>query len=113
GLREVASAVVDTGNLNVHQLKGVIQERYCRTAGDFALTLLSFGFKNGLPAEADMVLDVRFLPNPYFVASLSAGNGTDEDVARYVLESDEAKEFLDRLQGLLEYLLPRTEREGK
>ena len=113
GLREEATAVVDTGHLNVHQLKGVIQERYCRTGGDFALTLLSFGFKHGLPAEADMVLDVRFLPNPYFVASLSAGCGTDPEVSKYVLDSDEAREYLDRVQQLLEFLLPRTEREGK
>src|SRR5579883_2188741 len=89
GLREEASAVVDTGNLNVHQLKGVIQERYGRSVGDFALALLSFGFNDGLPAEADTVLDVRFLPNPYFVASLSAGCGTDPEVAKYVLESEE------------------------
>src|SRR5262249_10700669 len=100
-------------NLNVHQLKGVIQERYCSAGGDFALTLLSFGFKNGLPAEADMVLDVRFLPNPYFEAALSAGNGTGGDGARYGLDSDEAREYVDRVAGLLEYMLPRAEREGK
>lgn len=113
GLREEATAIVDTGNLNVHQLKGVVQERYCRSLGDFAMTLLSFGFKHGLPAEADMVLDVRFLPNPYFVEGLSAGCGTDPEVASYVLDSDEAREYLERAQGLIEFLLPRTEREGK
>jgi UPF0042 nucleotide-binding protein len=112
-LREEASAVVDTGNLNVHQLKGVIQERYGRTVGDFALTLISFGFKHGLPAEADMVLDVRFLPNPYFVAALSAGCGTDADVARFVLDSAEARGYIDRVLGLLQYQLPLAEREGK
>src|SRR5439155_25343684 len=93
GLREEAAAVVDTGNLNVHQLKGVIQERYGRSVGDFALALLSFGFKHGLPAEADMVLDVRFLPNPYFVAALSPGCGTDAEVAKFVLDSAEAQGF--------------------
>ena len=113
GLREEATAIVDTGHLNVHQLKGVVQERYCRSAGAFALTLLSFGFKHGLPAEADMVFDVRFLPNPYFVASLSPGCGTDPEVARYVLDNDEAREYLDRVHGLLEFLIPKTEREGK
>jgi RNase adapter protein RapZ len=112
GLREDANAVVDTGNLNVHQLKGIIQERYGRQEG-FALTLLSFGYKHGLPAEADMVLDVRFLPNPYFVAALSAKAGTDPEVAAYVLEVAEAREFLDRTQALLEFLLPHVEREGK
>jgi UPF0042 nucleotide-binding protein len=113
GLREVATAIVDTGNLNVHQLKGVVQERYCRNVGDFALTLLSFGFKHGLPAEADVVLDARFLPNPYFVGALSARSGIEPEVARYVLDNDEAREFLERVQGLVEFLLPRTEREGK
>jgi UPF0042 nucleotide-binding protein len=113
GLREEAAAVVDTANLNVHQLKGVIQERYTRSVGDFALTLLSFGFKHGLPAEADMILDVRFLPNPYFVATLSPGCGTDPDVSHFVLDSTEAVGFLDRVQALLEYQLPLAEREGK
>src|SRR6185369_12368421 len=85
GLREESTALVDTGNLNVHQLKGVIQERYRRRSeGDvLAVTLLSFGFKHGLPAEADIVLDVRFLPNPYFVESLSASTGEQPDVATF------------------------------
>jgi UPF0042 nucleotide-binding protein len=113
GLREEATAVVDSGNLNVHQLKGVVQERYCRVGGAFALTLLSFGFKHGLPAEADMVFDVRFLPNPYFVATLSPGCGTDPDVAHYVLDNDEARRYLDHVEGLLAFVIPMTEREGK
>ena len=112
GLREIASAVVDTGNLNVHQLKGIIQERYGRS-DEFGLTIVSFGFKHGLPAEADVVLDVRFLPNPYFVATLSAQSGLEKDVADYVLESDEAREFLDRAYGMLAFLVPRVRREGK
>jgi UPF0042 nucleotide-binding protein len=113
GLREEAGAVVDTGNLNVHQLKGIIQERYAASGSDFALTLLSFGYKHGLPAEADMVFDVRFLPNPYFVESLSALAGTDKEVATYVLDSDEARAYLEMVERLLEYQLPRVEREGK
>jgi len=113
GLREIADGIVDTGNLNVHQLKGIIQERYGRSGSDFALTLLSFGYKHGLPPEADMVFDVRFLPNPYFVETLSALAGTDADVARYVLDSDEAREYVGRVADLLEYQLPRAEREGK
>lgn len=112
GLREEASAVVDTGHLNVHQLKGIIQERYGR-ADDFGLTLVSFGFKHGLPLEADMVFDVRFLPNPYFVSALSAGTGLETEVADYVLSSEDAAAFLDRLEDLLGYLVPRVAREGK
>jgi UPF0042 nucleotide-binding protein len=113
GLREDAEAVVDTGNLNVHQLKGIIQERYGKTAGSLSLTLLSFGYKHGYPAEADVVLDVRFLPNPYFVESLSALSGLDADVAKFVLDHDEARELLTRFEDLLRFTLPRFEREGK
>ncbi|MGZ3407522.1 MAG: RNase adapter RapZ [Polyangia bacterium] len=112
-LREEASAYVDTANLNVHQLKGVIHERYRRSAGVLAVTLLSFGFKHGLPAEADMVLDVRFLPNPYFVEALSASTGEEANVREFVLGNDDAAGFLDRSQALLEFVLPRAEREGK
>ncbi len=112
-LREDAQAVVDTGNLNVHQLKGVIQERYRQTAEELAVTLLSFGFKHGLPAEADLVLDVRFLPNPYFVEALSALTGEDPIVSGFVLDNADAREFLDRTEGLLTFMLPRAEREGK
>ncbi len=112
-LREEASAYVDTANLNVHQLKGVVHERYRPTADVLAVTLLSFGFKHGLPAEADLVLDVRFLPNPYFVEALSASTGEEANVREFVLGNDDAREFLERSQGLLEFLLPRAEREGK
>jgi RNase adapter protein RapZ len=112
-LREDASAYVDTANLNVHQLKGVIHERYRRSADVLAVTLLSFGFKHGLPAEADLVLDVRFLPNPYFVEALSASTGEEASVREFVLGNDDAREFLEKSQSLLEFLLPRAEREGK
>lgn len=112
-LREDAEAIVDTGNLNVHQLKGIIQERYGRTAGALSVTLLSFGYKHGFPAEADVVFDVRFLPNPYFVESLSALSGLEADVARYVLDNDDARELTARIESLLAFMLPRMEREGK
>jgi len=112
-LREDASAYVDTANLNVHQLKGVIHERYRRSADVLAVTLLSFGFKHGLPAEADLVLDVRFLPNPYFVEALSASTGEEANVREFVLGNDDAREFLEKSQALVEFLLPRAEREGK
>jgi UPF0042 nucleotide-binding protein len=112
-LREDAEAVVDTGNLTVHQLKGVIQERYGRQSGMLALTFLSFGFKHGLPVEADIVLDVRFLPNPYFVEHLSPLTGLTEAVARFVLDHPDAQEFLKKITDLLGFYLPRAEREGK
>jgi UPF0042 nucleotide-binding protein len=113
GLREDAEAVVDTGQLNVHQLKGVIQERYRRSADVLAVTLLSFGYKHGLPPEADMVLDVRFLPNPYFVEALSAGTGEEPAISAFVLDNPDAREFLERAEALIGFVLPRAEREGK
>ena len=85
-LRQAASALVDTGALTVHVLRALIQERYGRGEGDLAVTLLSFGFKHGIPAEADIVLDVRFLPNPFFVPDLSALSGEDEAVVRFVMD---------------------------
>ena len=112
-LRDDAEAIVDTANLNVHQLKGIIQERYGRNTGALSVTLLSFGFKHGYPAEADVVLDVRFLPNPYFVESLSAHTGLEPHVARFVLDNDDAREFLNKIDDLLQFSLPRFEREGK
>ena len=112
-LRDDAEALVDTGNLNVHQLKGIIQERYGRSSGALSVTLLSFGFKHGYPAEADMVLDVRFLPNPYFVESLSASSGLESHVSRFVMDNEDAREFLRKTEDLLLFSLPRFEREGK
>lgn len=113
GLREEATAVVDTAQLSVHQLKGVIQERYRRSSDVLGVTLLSFGFKHGLPSEADMVLDVRFLPNPYFVEELTASTGKELKVAQFVLENPEARELLERYTGLLQFLLPQMQKEGK
>jgi UPF0042 nucleotide-binding protein len=109
------AAVVDTSSLNVHQLKGIIQERYGFRGGSLAITLLSFGFKHGLPPESDLVFDVRFLPNPYFDAELSGRDGRDPKVAEYVFDSQDGqgKETAARLLGLLEFTLPLFEREGK
>lgn len=113
GLREEATAVVDTAQLSVHQLKGVIQERYRRSGDLLGVTLLSFGFKHGLPPESDLVLDVRFLPNPYFVEELTAFTGMEPRVASFVLDNPEAQELLERYTGLLHFLLPKMQKEGK
>ena len=110
---DARNAVLKTGDLNVHQLKGIIQERYGRQDGHLAITLLSFGFKHGLPVEADLVWDVRFLPNPYFVESLSGLDGRDERVARFVLDSDEGRELISQVESFLKFSLPNFEREGK
>lgn len=112
-LREEAHAVVETGSLNVHQLKGVIQERYGRSGQPLLLTLLSFGYKYGIPVEADLVLDVRFLPNPYFIPELSSQTGLADPVSSYVLSQPDAQSFLGKAQDLIEFYLPRAQREGK
>jgi len=113
-LREQADdAVVDTGALNVHQLKGIIQERYGKREGRLAVTLLSFGFKHGLPLEADVVFDVRFLPNPYFDEKLSGLDGTNADVAQFVLGGGEGRELVDRVERFVRFSLPNFERERK
>ena len=112
-LRQAASALVDTGALNVHVLRGLIQERYGRGEGELAVTLLSFGFKHGIPAEADIVLDVRFLPNPFFVPHLSALSGEDESVVRFVMDDPHTTEFLDSAEKLLRLAVKGFQREGK
>ena len=115
GLRDMATRVIDTTNFNVHQLKDEIQ-RYAQegsTLRRMSVTLLSFGYSYGIPYEADLLFDVRFLPNPYFVEELKRLNGDDSRVASYVLQGDEAKGFIRRVREFIEFLLPLYEREGK
>jgi UPF0042 nucleotide-binding protein len=112
-LRQATDALVDTGTLTVHVLRALIQERYGRGEGDLAITLLSFGFKHGIPAEADVVLDVRFLPNPFFVPQLSALSGEDEAVARFVMDDPDTKSFLEQAEKLLRLSVQGFVREGK
>jgi len=112
-IRQEADEVIDTGGLTVHALRNVIQERYGRKSDRLSVTLLSFGFKHGLPAEADIVLDVRFLPNPFFVPELSALSGEDEPVRRWVLAQPEAMAFLDKAEDLLRLSLRGFEKERK
>lgn len=112
-LRQEADALVDTGALTVHVLRALIQERYGRGEGDLGVTLLSFGFKHGIPAESDIVLDVRFLPNPFFVPHLSALSGEDESVARFVLDDPAAKAYVDEAEKLLRLSVAGFQREGK
>jgi UPF0042 nucleotide-binding protein len=107
----IGAAVVDTSNLNTHQLKAIIQDRYGGT-GKLAVTIVSFGFKHGLPLEFNLVFDVRFLPNPYFEPTLSHLDGRDPEVARYVLGAD-GSEMVRQVEGMLRFTLPQMEKEGK
>ena len=113
-LRETADHIVDTSDQTVHSLKNLVQNRYSGQRGtDFTITLLSFGFKHGLPSECDLVFDVRFLSNPYFVEELRDKDGRDEQVQEYVLGQPEATRFLSHIQEMAEFTLPLYEREGK
>lgn len=113
-LRMAATRVIDTSTMSVHELKREIAHLYSG-AGDqrLSVSLVSFGFKHGVPPEADLVFDVRFLPNPHFVPELKPHTGIEEPVARYVLDRDETREFLKHIYSLLEFLLPKYQDEGK
>jgi RNase adapter protein RapZ len=114
-LRSMAAMVIDTSLYNVHQLQAMIRDLFGQrtVARGMTVTFLSFGFSRGVPQEADLVMDVRFLPNPYFVEKLKALPGTDPRIGEYLLGTKETQAFLKCFQDLLRYLLPLYEREGK
>lgn len=112
-LKAQAVTCIDTSELTVHQLKQIIQDRYQTDGSHLVLSLLSFGFRHGLPSYADLVFDVRFLPNPFFIDDMRQLTGLETKVADYVLQHQETREFLDRIVDLLHFLLPRYEEEGK
>lgn len=113
-LKAIADEVIDTTTLNVHELKRLVTRRFAAGEGArLGVTLVSFGFRFGIPTHADMVLDVRFLPNPYFIPELKAYPGTDPRVSEFVLGQPDAKAFLERLAELFGFLLPRYRTEGK
>jgi len=114
-IRNVADTLIDTSNFNVHQLRAHIQARFGRDEDGRRLLVscVSFGFKNGVPLDADMVFDVRFLPNPHFVPEFRNKTGLDPNVAAYVTGYPQTGEFLDKVTGLMLYLLPHYVEEGK
>jgi UPF0042 nucleotide-binding protein len=113
-LREHAEHVLDTSSMTVHELRRQVMARFsANPAGQLAVTVMSFGFKYGVPSNADLVFDVRFLPNPFFVPELKAFTGKEPRVAHYVLDRPDAWEFLDRVFELLAFLVPRYQKEGK
>jgi RNase adapter protein RapZ len=112
-LRAQAGTCIDSTDLTVHQLKQVVQDRYRSDETTLVLTVISFGFRYGLPAQADLVFDVRFLPNPYFIEDLRALSGKQAPVADYVFASEEAQGFLQHAEKMLDFLVPLYHREGK
>lgn len=115
GLKEMADRVIDTTTCNVHQLKDTVQRHFLSssTAKRLFIHLISFGYRYGLPVDADLVFDVRFLPNPYYVETLKTYNGNHEAVREYVLGAEASVIFLRKLFELMEFLLPLYEKEGK
>ena len=114
-IRKMADLILNTSEYSVHQLRNYIGEHYdVRERGsDLRLTVMSFGYKYGVPSEADLVFDVRFLPNPNFVRALKRLTGLSLAVVRYLDRQVETRAFLRRLGGFLRYLIPRYRREGK
>lgn len=111
-LREDA-AIIDTGNLTVHQLRALVHSRFAWASDGMAVTLQSFGYKYGLPPDSDLVFDVRFLPNPHFVPELKPGDGRDQDVSDYVIDTEAGQALVGQLETFLRYALPNFASEGK
>ena len=115
GMRALADAVIDTSELNMHELKREMEQRFCSRSATRGMNvfLTSFGYKYGTPHDADIMLDVRFLPNPFFVDELRNKSGLEFEVAEYVLKREETQAFFERLDSLLDFTLPLYEKEGK
>jgi UPF0042 nucleotide-binding protein len=113
-IRKLADVVIDTTKFNVHELRQFIIRRFqSRTKRPMMISLVSFGYKFGVPADADLVFDVRFLPNPHFVPRLRKYSGQDAGVRRYIRSFSQTGEFLRRVESLLKFLIPHYIEEGK
>ncbi len=115
GLRRIASIIIDTSEFNIHQLKDSVISFVKGRGVSRCMTvhLQSFGFRYGIPLESDLVMDVRFLPNPYFVSGLRPFTGLDPLVREFVLEKEDTRIYLEKIKDMLEFLLPCYRREGK
>lgn len=114
-LKNQADYIIDTSHLLIRELKAEVDKIIYRegTYSNFFITILSFGFKYGIPADADLVFDVRFLPNPFYIPGLKHKTGNDSEVYDYVMRSAAAGEFLDKLEDMLKFLIPNYIAEGK
>ena len=114
-VRAIADLVVDTSKFNVHELRNLLTERFqsAKQEQNILISCVSFGFRQGVPEDADLMFDVRFLPNPHFIPKFRPFTGRNPQVARYILSFPQTKEFIARISELLVYLIPHYIREGK
>jgi UPF0042 nucleotide-binding protein len=114
-IRAMADLVIDTSKFNVHELRSYITGRFQKQKSEKSILVscVSFGFKHGVPEDADLMFDVRFLPNPHFVPEFRPLTGRDPAVAKYIRSFPQTREFIERISELLVYLLPHYIREGK
>lgn len=114
-LRKRADYIIDTSQLLTRELRGELEKIFVKNQDykSLFITILSFGFKYGIPADSDLVFDVRFLPNPYYVEGLRAKSGNDKEIQDYVLQFNEAHEFLEKLTEMVKFLIPNYIIEGK
>ena len=114
-IRKIADVVIDTSRFNVHELRAHVLEKFQRGSKgkDILISCISFGYRNGVPADVDLAFDVRFLPNPHFVPEFRPLTGRDPRVARYIRSFPQSQEFINRISKLLIYLLPHYIAEGK
>jgi UPF0042 nucleotide-binding protein len=114
-LRSVADRVIDTSSFNVHQLKAYILDlaQKSKKLALMRIYIISFGFKYGIPPEADLLIDVRFLANPYFVPELKALDGNSREIKDFILKKSETRKFLKKFFNFIDYLIPLYEKEGK
>lgn len=114
-LRQMADKIIDTTTTNVHQLKDTIQRQFLPSSNQkkMIISVMSFGYRYGLPSDADLVVDIRFLPNPYYVEGLKNYDGHHPAVATYVLDNKESKQFLKKAIDMMNFVIPLYEKEGK
>jgi len=114
-LKKKANVIIDTSQLLIRELKAQIDNIYLNNQkyNNFFITILSFGFKYGIPMDSDLVFDVRFLPNPYYIPNLKPKTGNDKEVKDYVMESEMAHIFLNKLEDMITFLIPNYIVEGK
>jgi len=114
GIRDAADRIIDTSSMTPHQLRKFIAQIYSGEKGrHMMVSLISFGYKYGLPMETDLLFDVRFLPNPNFIKGLRSFNGTTKKVKDFILSKKETKHFLGKIYSLLEFLIPKYKEEGR